>query len=119
MKANVLKIDRESRRRLAVQRVIDGWSQKDVTAFLAVHPVTVSKWVSLHRVGGAEGLRTNPHPGRPPLLPDRVLRRLEELLLGGQPPTAGSTTCGPGAASARSSAETSGSSTTPGTSANC
>ncbi len=58
----------EARRRLAVQRVEDGWSQKDVAAFLGVHPVTVGKWVARHRADGDAGLAPKPTPGRPRFL---------------------------------------------------
>ena len=58
----------EGRRRLAVQRVGEGWAQKDVAAFLGVHPVTVAKWVARHRVDGGDGLKAKPTPGRPRFL---------------------------------------------------
>ncbi|MBN9121777.1 MAG: IS630 family transposase [Planctomycetes bacterium] len=58
----------EARRRLAVERVGEGWSQKDVAAFLGVHPVTVAKWVARHRADGADGLSAKPTPGRPRFL---------------------------------------------------
>jgi transposase len=83
MKPNRFTIDRETRRRLAVQRVNEGWSQKDVAAFLGVHAVTVSEWVRAYRAGGDQALRGNPPPGRPPRLREADLRRLEELLLRG------------------------------------
>ena len=35
----------EARRRLAVQRVGEGWRRADVAAFLGVHPETVAGWV--------------------------------------------------------------------------
>jgi transposase len=53
-----------ARRRLAVQRVEAGWSQKDVADFLGVHPVTVNKWVRAHRADPDAGLAGKPHPGR-------------------------------------------------------
>jgi len=72
----------EARRRLAVQRVADGWSQKDVAAFLGVHPVTVSRWVARSRADG-DGLRAKPTPGRPRFLTadqeEQVLGWLAEL----------------------------------------
>lgn len=68
--------EKEARRRLAVQRVNDGWSQKDVAAFLGVHPVTVGKWVRAHRAAGDDGLAANPHPGRTPFLTDDQQRRV-------------------------------------------
>jgi transposase len=57
-----------ARRRLAVQKVEAGWSQKDVADFLGVHPVTVNKWVRAHRADPAAGLSGKPHPGRKPFL---------------------------------------------------
>jgi transposase len=61
----------EARRRLAVQRVNEGWKQKDVAAFLGVHPVTVSDWVRRHRERGDDGLSPAPTPGRPRKLTPR------------------------------------------------
>lgn len=58
----------EARRRLAVQKVNDGWSQKDVADFLGVHAVTVNKWVRAYRADGDDGLAGKPHPGRTPFL---------------------------------------------------
>lgn len=58
----------EARRRSAVQRVNEGWSQKAVAEFLGVHPVTVNKWVRAFRAGGDGGLVATPHPGRKPFL---------------------------------------------------
>jgi transposase len=75
-----VRIDRESCRRLAVLRVTEGWSQKDVAAFLGVHPVSVSRWVQDYRTGGEAALRGQPHPGPQPRLGEVDLRRLEELL---------------------------------------
>lgn len=58
----------EARRRLAVQRVNDGWSRRDVAAFLGVHPETVAEWVRAHTAGGDAALAAKPHPGRTPFL---------------------------------------------------
>lgn len=58
----------EARRITAVRRVGEGWAQKDVAAFLGVHPVTVKKWVARHRAGGDDGLAARPAPGRPRFL---------------------------------------------------
>src|SRR5215212_4912285 len=67
----------EARRRLAVQRVSDGWARKDVAAFLGVHPETVAEWVRAHRAGGDAALAAKPHPGRTPFLtPDQERRVL-------------------------------------------
>lgn len=68
----------EARRRLAVQRVNEGWKRKDVAAFLGVHPETVSEWVRAHEAGGDAALAAKPHLGRKPFLTadqeKRVLR---------------------------------------------
>ena len=61
---------KEARRRLAVQRVGEGWTQQAVAAFLGVHPVTVNKWVRAHRAEGNDALAATPHPGRQPFLTD-------------------------------------------------
>ncbi|PJE18595.1 MAG: transposase [Mycobacterium sp.] len=62
----------EARRRLAVQRVGEGWKRKDVAAFLGVHPETVGEWVRAHAAGGDAALGAKPHPGRAPFLtPDQ------------------------------------------------
>ena len=77
---------KEARRRLAVQKVSDGWAQADVADFLGVHPVTVNKWVRAHRAGGDDALAGKPHPGRPRFLtPDQETQVLGWL---GQKPTA-------------------------------
>jgi len=75
----------EARRRTAVQRVSEGWAQKDVAAFLGVHPVTVAKWVARHRDIGDDGLKAKPTPGRPRFLtPDQERKVLGWL---GESPT--------------------------------
>jgi len=58
----------EARRRLAVQRVNDGWKRADVAAFLGVHLETVGEWVRAHAAGGDQALAATPHPGRTPFL---------------------------------------------------
>jgi transposase len=58
----------ERRRRLAVRRVLSGYTQKDVAAFLGVHPRTVQRWMKLYREHGMRGLKARPASGRPPKL---------------------------------------------------
>jgi transposase len=58
----------ERRRRLAVARVEQGYSQAEVARFLGVQPNTVWQWVQTYRRGGVEALSAKPHPGRPPRL---------------------------------------------------
>lgn len=53
---------------MAVRRVDEGWAQKDVAAFLGVHPVTLAKWVARYRADKDNGLKAKPTPGRPRFL---------------------------------------------------
>jgi transposase len=68
MRSNGTAKELEARRRLAVQRVEDGWTRREVAAFLGVHPVTVAKWMARFRDRGEDGLAAKPTPGRPRLL---------------------------------------------------
>lgn len=68
MRSNGTAKELEARRRLAVQRVEGGWTQREVAAFLGVHPVTVGKWMARFRDRGEDGLAATPTPGRPPFL---------------------------------------------------
>ena len=58
----------EYRRRLAVQRVEDGYAIGEVADFIGVDPRTVRRWVAAFRRHGAAGLAAQPVPGRPPKL---------------------------------------------------
>lgn len=66
----------EARRIAAVRRVGEGWAQKDVAAFLGVHPVTVAKWVARHRTDTEDGLKAKPTPGRPRFLTNTQERKV-------------------------------------------
>lgn len=59
------------RRHLAVARVAEGHSQKEVAAFLGVHPGSVSRWVCAHRREGPAALQGHDASGRPPKLTPR------------------------------------------------
>src|SRR5262245_44888801 len=61
----------ESRRRLAVRRVLDGYSQKDVAAFLGVSTKAVGNWMAVYRAAGDDGLKARPRPGAKPKLSKR------------------------------------------------
>ena len=58
----------EYRRRLAIQRIHEGYSIEEVADFLDVDPSSVRRWVATFRRHGAEGLAARPVPGRPPKL---------------------------------------------------
>ena len=55
----------EYRRRLAVQRIADGYSTQEVADFLGVDPSTVRRWLSAFRARGDAGLAIRPVSGRP------------------------------------------------------
>lgn len=63
--------EQEARRRLAVARVNEGWSQKDVAAFLGVSTRAVGKWMAAYRASGEDGLKARPRPGARPKLSKR------------------------------------------------
>src|SRR5439155_12167202 len=58
----------ERRRRLAVQRVHDGYTAVEVARFLGVHLRTVRSWLAADRDDPKHGLNPKPHFGRPPKL---------------------------------------------------
>src|SRR5947209_7492434 len=64
----------EQRRRLAVQRVNEGWRQVDVAAFLGVTERAVTRWMAAYRQGGDAAIAAKPTPGRPPKLSKRQER---------------------------------------------
>lgn len=68
MRSKGTAADLEARRRLAVQRVSEGWTQRQVAAFLGVSERAVGLWVAAHRRGGGAALGAKPHPGRKPFL---------------------------------------------------
>jgi transposase len=58
----------ERRRRLAVARVRDDYTQQDVADFLGVHLRSVQRWMRVYRERGMAGLKAKPHPGPTPKL---------------------------------------------------
>jgi transposase len=63
-----------ARRRLAVQRVNEGWKQKDVAEFLGISVKAVGNWMAAYRIAGDDGLAGKPHPGAKPKLSKRQER---------------------------------------------
>jgi transposase len=55
----------EYRRRLAIQRITDGYSTQEVADFLGVDPSTVRRWSAAFRGRGEAGLVAKPVAGRP------------------------------------------------------
>jgi transposase len=72
----------ERRRRLAVERVSEGYDKTEVAEFLGVHPSSVRRWWSAYQQHGDAGLAAKPVPGRPhkltPAQETQVLRWLHE-----------------------------------------
>jgi transposase len=58
----------ERRRRLAVRRVLEGYTAEEVADFLEVDRSSVSRWLAAFRRHGDAGLAARPAPGRPPKL---------------------------------------------------
>lgn len=58
----------ERRRRLAVQRVLEGRPAAEVARFLGLHERTVRGWVKNYQAQGAQGLAAKPHCGPKPKL---------------------------------------------------
>jgi len=69
----------QRRRRLAVQRVAEGYSTEEVADFLDVAPRSVWRWLAAFRHDGAEGLAARPRsaPGPPP----KLTRTQEKIVL--------------------------------------
>jgi transposase len=65
-KGSALELER--RRKLAVQRVRDGYTATQVADFLGVHLRTVRRWLASDRADPRHGLNAKPHLGRPPKL---------------------------------------------------
>ncbi len=66
----------EYRRRLAVERLVEGYSTQQVADFLDVDPSSVRRWQAAFATHGAVGLAARPVPGRP-----RKLTRLQEKIV--------------------------------------
>ncbi len=64
----------ERRRLLAIERLHDGHSTREVTEFLGVHLRTVQKWKVLHNQKGDAGLASKPPLGRMPKLTNRQIQ---------------------------------------------
>src|SRR5207249_9489253 len=60
----------ERRRRVAVERVLDGYSAEEVAEFFGVSDRAVRGWVATFHDRGDEGLAARPALGRPPKLTD-------------------------------------------------
>src|SRR5438874_1920140 len=68
----------EFRRRLAIERLSEGYSVAEVADFLGVDPSSVRRWLSAFRRHGDDGLAARAVSGRPPKLSptqEKVVRR--------------------------------------------
>jgi transposase len=68
----------EYRRRLAIERIDEGYSTEEVAEFLGVDPSSVRRWLAAYRRHGDDALAARPVLGRPPKLTgtqEKVVRR--------------------------------------------
>src|SRR5689334_11410147 len=70
----------EWRRFRALHLKRQGWSGQDIAEALGVSPVTVSRWFTRVRDGGAEALCAHRSPGPPPKLASAQKRLIPEFL---------------------------------------
>ena len=73
MRSEGTPLELERRRRLAVERVSEGYSTEEVAHFLGVDPRSVRRWLVAFGQRGLAGLAARPVPGRP-----RKLSRTQE-----------------------------------------
>lgn len=66
----------ERRRRLAIQKLQEGYSASEVADFLKVHLRTVHHWWAAFRRDGPDGLNAKPHPGRPSKMTSTQIRQV-------------------------------------------
>lgn len=71
---------KEQRRFRAIELKRLGWKRSEIAAALGVTKGAVSQWMHVLREHGAEGLRAQPHPGRPPELTSAQKRLIPEFL---------------------------------------
>jgi transposase len=74
-----------SLRRLAVQRVDEGYSQAEVAEFLGVSTRSIRRWIVADRDGGARALMTKARCGRPPKLTEEQVTRVLSWLRDASP----------------------------------
>src|SRR5262249_47439084 len=86
MRPNGPPTELERRRRLAVQRVLEGYSNQEVADFLGVDPSSVRRWLAAFRRHGEKGLTASPVPGRPPKLTSTQEKVVRRRLAGSPPP---------------------------------
>jgi transposase len=72
-------------RRLAVQRVVAGETQRAVAASLDMRETTVWKWMAAYRREGEAGLISTKSTGRPPALSEKQTGQLRRIIIGKNP----------------------------------
>jgi len=73
----------EKRRRLAVRLLKQGHTYRSVAQRLNASLSSVVRWHQSYQKKGKNGLRSKPHPGRPPLLSPSQKKRLVRILVKG------------------------------------
>ena len=77
--------EREVRRRIAGQHLLEGKSISEVARIVKASKSSVKKWKDTLDQGGLDALKAKPHPGRAPRLSAAQKRRLVSVLLRGAP----------------------------------
>lgn len=75
----------EQIRRMAVRRVREGESPREVIDSYGLARTTIYKWLNMDRAGGAEALRAHKATGRPPKLSDRQRLDVRRWIAGKDP----------------------------------
>jgi transposase len=75
----------EEMRRLAVQRVVAGETQRAVASSLRVNVRSVRRWAQAYREGGDAAIASRKATGRPPTLSKRELAKLRRTITGKNP----------------------------------
>jgi transposase len=71
------------RRQIAGKLLQAGKGVREVARLVGASPSSVSRWKQALEAGGAEALKSKPHPGRPPGLNAAQKKELEQVLLAG------------------------------------
>ena len=77
---------RVSMRLLAIAGALEGMSRRTAAEMAGMDRQTLRDWVIRYNAEGAEGLRDQPRPGRPPFLSARQRAALKRLVLRGPRP---------------------------------
>lgn len=74
----------ERRRQRAITLILEhGYSVVEAAEAVSATRVTVHRWLAAYNAEGREGIAPAPAPGRPPILGEKEMAKLERILLKG------------------------------------